>query len=65
MTHDKAYWNLHRVMERILASCDVQRSLPESLPDSLPPSSLDGARIRQTSIMTSSGKIIRIIRKST
>ena len=63
MTHDNAYWNMHRVLERILLFCDSNVSLSAALPATPPFPSSGEVRIRQTSIMTPGGKTIRIIRK--
>ena len=60
MIKDKAYWNMHRIMERILTWC---HSETVNLPLAPPPSQTSEVRVRSTSIMTPNGRIIRIIRK--
>jgi hypothetical protein len=60
MIKDKAYWNMHRIMERILTWCDSETV---NLTLTHPPSQTSEVRVRSTSIMTPGGKIIRIIRK--
>lgn len=51
---DKAYWNMVRVLERILTSCNFQHHAP---------SSTDNLQVVRRAT-TKSGKIITVIRKS-
>lgn len=61
MIKDKAYWNMHRVIEKILTWCHSQQS---GLPPNSPSSMLSETRAQQTRAVTKSGKIIiTIIRK--